>query len=181
MSLIHRISIHTRIHTLSRTLYSTPIKSIIFHPLFNPMSSSSSSVLNSWTCSKCTFINPNSQPPTCQICLAPQNQPHVSPSSSNPTWSCKACTFHNSYKNNNCQICGTRASASLLTTLETEDEIDSSVGSVFLPLQRCKRKIGQVKETGFDGSSGSGLFASVKSSKDEVIDVLGNFQFLIFF
>lgn len=185
MSLIHRI--HTHIHTLSRTLHSLPKTPISFHPLHYPpiklMSSSSSSPTSiSWTCSQCTFTNPNSHQPTCQICLTPQAQTHVSSSSSKPTWSCKSCTFHNSYKNNNCQICGTRASASLLTTLETDydDEIDPSVGSVFLPLQRCKRKIGQVKEMGLAGSNGSGLFTSVKSAKNEVA-VLGIFRFLIFF
>ncbi|WOH09167.1 hypothetical protein DCAR_0728622 [Daucus carota subsp. sativus] len=136
------------------------------------MSSSSSST--PWTCPKCTFTNPNSQQTTCQICLTPQAQPHVSPK---PTWSCKSCTFHNSYRNNNCEICGTRASASLLSDLGTEadDEIDPSVGTVFLPLQRCKRKIGRVGEMGLGDSGGSGLFASVdvKSAKNEV-DVLDN-------
>ncbi|XP_074382550.1 uncharacterized protein LOC141724336 isoform X2 [Apium graveolens] len=138
------------------------------------MSSSSSSPSSiSWTCSQCTFTNPNSHHPTCQICLTPQAQTLVSPSSSKPTWSCKSCTFHNSYKNNNCQICGTRASASLLTALETgyDDVIDPSVGSVFLPLQRCKRKIGQVKDMGLAGSSASGLFSGVnviKSAKNDV-------------
>ncbi|KAK1364803.1 Tyrosyl-DNA phosphodiesterase 2 [Heracleum sosnowskyi] len=140
------------------------------------MSSPSSSTSLSWTCSQCTFTNPNSHQPTCQICLTPQAQTQISlspSSSSKPTWSCKSCTFHNSYKNNNCQICGTRASASLLTALETgyDDDIDPSVGSVFLPLQRCKRKIREVKDMGFGGSKGSGLFASsvsVKSAKNEV-------------
>lgn len=60
----------------------------------------------------------------------------------------------------------------MLTSLETDydDAIDPSVGSVFLPLQRCKRKIGDVKQMGLGGSSASGFFAcrSVKSAKNDV-------------
>ncbi|XP_059624268.1 uncharacterized protein LOC132267196 [Cornus florida] len=103
-----------------------------------------------WTCSKCTFINPPSQKSTCQICLSSTPQPPLlassSPSSSSsspptPKWSCKACTFLNPYRNTNCEICGTRASASSLTSLEDDELDDPCVGSVFLPLQPCKRKI----------------------------------------
>ncbi|KAK3433448.1 hypothetical protein EUGRSUZ_D01342 [Eucalyptus grandis] len=107
----------------------------------------------SWSCKKCTFLNPPSQKPTCQICLSPSSPPApaASPSSSTPKWSCKACTFLNSYKNADCEICGTRASLSTMSSFEdlrdTSDSGgggggDSSVGSVFYPLQRCKRKRG---------------------------------------
>lgn len=49
----------------------------------------------------------------------------------------------NPYQNSNCGICGTRASASLISTLEeVDDGLDSCVGigNVFFPLQRCSNK-----------------------------------------
>lgn len=49
----------------------------------------------------------------------------------------------NPYHTISCDVCGTRASASGLANLETDDddELDSSVGSVFMPLLRpCNNK-----------------------------------------
>ncbi|KAI3456469.1 hypothetical protein Pfo_013132 [Paulownia fortunei] len=101
--------------------------------------------MSSWTCSKCTFINPPSQTSRCEICLSAQPQLLLSssttPSPSKPKWSCASCTFLNPYSCTICEICGTRASASLLSTLEVGDDdlyeaqLGSSVGSVFFPLR----------------------------------------------
>ncbi|KAF2304695.1 hypothetical protein GH714_037508 [Hevea brasiliensis] len=110
------------------------------------------SELMSWTCKRCTFINSPSSKPTCQICLSPASPPPSSSSSpasrqGTPKWSCKACTFLNPYKNITCEICGTRASLSSHSSLEVfndvdlDEDLDSSIGSVFLPLRTCKRKI----------------------------------------
>ncbi|XP_030456899.2 uncharacterized protein LOC115677827 [Syzygium oleosum] len=112
----------------------------------------------SWSCKKCTFLNPPSQKPTCQICLSPSSPPPSASSSSSsaPKWSCKACTFLNSYKSASCDVCGTRASLSTMSGFEdlrdtSDGGLDSSVGSVFFPLQRCKRKRGdQVAGVGED-------------------------------
>ncbi|PSR98417.1 Tyrosyl-DNA phosphodiesterase [Actinidia chinensis var. chinensis] len=135
-----------------------------------------------WTCSRCTFINPPSQKPTCQICLSPS--PSSLPSSSlssapspfsaattTPKWSCKACTFLNPYRNTNCEVCGARASAlSSISIIEDDDELDSAVGSVFLPLRACKRKnrdpIGAV-----DDCVETDDFRGVKSASKEVISL----------
>ncbi|KAL3850881.1 hypothetical protein ACJIZ3_012763 [Penstemon smallii] len=132
------------------------------------MSSSSS-----WTCSKCTFINPSFQKLRCEICLSPQSQSLIpSSSSSKPKWSCATCTFLNPYSNTICEICSTRASASLRSTLEIDyDELDqenlgSSIGSVFLPLlQTCgdthkgnaeSPDFSSVGNGNFSGNGGSG-------------------------
>ncbi|KAI3680521.1 hypothetical protein L6452_35292 [Arctium lappa] len=114
-----------------------------------PSQISPKSMSSSWTCSKCTFINPNPLTPKCQICSSKPPPPISSSSSSNEEkWPCKACTFLNPYKVSSCEICGTRNS-SFSSNLNLEDdelEMGSSiVGNVFLPLlQRCsngKRKI----------------------------------------
>lgn len=104
-----------------------------------------------WTCSKCTYLNPPSQKSRCEICLTTQPQSLLSSSSSatasassesDHKWSCSTCTFLNPYRCNICEICGTRASASLLPTLEVDDDdFDEaqlgSSGTVFLPLRGC--------------------------------------------
>ncbi|KAF7811181.1 tyrosyl-DNA phosphodiesterase 2 [Senna tora] len=107
----------------------------------------------SWSCKKCTFLNPPSQKSSCQICLSstspssPPLPPSSSSSSSPPKWSCKACTFLNPFKNSECEVCGTRCSVLSLSNFEDlnntlfDGDLDSSVGSVFLPLRPCKRKI----------------------------------------
>ncbi|XP_042943073.1 tyrosyl-DNA phosphodiesterase 2 [Carya illinoinensis] len=101
--------------------------------------------MSSWACKKCTFINPPFQKSTCQICLTSSSSSSASPSSSpsSPKWACKACTFLNPYRNTNCEVCGTRASVSRFEDLNDTDldDDESGVGSVFLPLQRCKRKL----------------------------------------
>ncbi|GMH05296.1 hypothetical protein Nepgr_007136 [Nepenthes gracilis] len=103
----------------------------------------------SWTCTRCTFVNPQSQKSTCEICLSPQlpppppQPPLTSPShslslssqvphppisssssSSPPKWSCKACTFLNPYNISNCQVCDTRASLSSLSTIDDLNILD---------------------------------------------------------
>ncbi|KAL1805493.1 hypothetical protein ACET3Z_028561 [Daucus carota] len=92
---------------------------------------------NSWSCSKCTFINPISQPPICQICLTPQNpdsHSSRSQSQSQPKWSCKLCTFLNSPGVDVCEICGARALDSLLAEAaagskrKIEDLLDKGLG-----------------------------------------------------
>ncbi|KAG8385753.1 hypothetical protein BUALT_Bualt03G0078100 [Buddleja alternifolia] len=128
--------------------------------------------MSSWACSKCTFINPPSQKSRCQICLsAPQPQSTLSSSSSppKPMWSCAACTFLNPYRSTICEICGTRASASLLSTLELDDDdLDrahlgpSSVGSVFLPLRNCSNTNKVNTESSACGGVDAGLSGELK-------------------
>ncbi|KAH6787766.1 hypothetical protein C2S52_007318 [Perilla frutescens var. hirtella] len=101
--------------------------------------------MSSWTCSKCTFINPPAQKSHCEICLSAPPQSSVLPSSPPPEskWSCAACTFLNPYCSTICEICSTRATATRLSTLEIDDDdldkaqLDFSVGSVFVPLKTC--------------------------------------------
>ncbi|PWA49291.1 endonuclease/exonuclease/phosphatase family protein [Artemisia annua] len=139
----------------------TLLKSVSFpffkYPTKTLISISPKLMASSWTCSSCTFINPNSLKPTCQICSNPKPTSQFS-SSSKPTsnlekWSCKACTFSNPYNLSSCEICGTRNSpfSSNLNLDDEELELGSKgVGNVFLPLlQKCsnsstnnKRKIG---------------------------------------
>ncbi|XP_058072378.1 uncharacterized protein LOC131221211 [Magnolia sinica] len=93
----------------------------------------SSSSASAWECSKCTYLNPPTQKSACQMCLSPLR------------WSCKACTFSNTFNNTKCEICNTRASPlyhglGLVSADDDDDDLDASIGSVFLPLQRCKRK-----------------------------------------
>ncbi|XP_015164351.1 uncharacterized protein [Solanum tuberosum] len=45
----------------------------------------------------------------------------------------------NPYHSISCEICGTRVSASGLATLETDDDLSSSVGNVFLSLRPCNK------------------------------------------
>ncbi|KAJ4975366.1 hypothetical protein NE237_000472 [Protea cynaroides] len=127
-----------------------------------------------WACSKCTFLNPPSQRSSCQICLSSASS---CPSSSSPcpsplTWSCKSCTFSNAFVNTSCEMCGTRPKPSFLSRLEdldspdSDDELGSSVGSVFLPLQPCKRKNQDTVEVG-DSFSELGDARGAKSSKQE--------------
>ncbi|KAL0305942.1 UNVERIFIED_CONTAM: Glucan endo-1,3-beta-glucosidase 1 [Sesamum radiatum] len=78
----------------------------------------------------CTFINPPLQKSHCEICLSAQPQPAIvssstttsSSPSSKPMWSCALCTFLNPYSSTICEICGNRASASMLSTLELDDD-----------------------------------------------------------
>ncbi|CAM8996355.1 unnamed protein product [Rhodiola kirilowii] len=104
--------------------------------------------MSSWTCKKCTFVNSPSSKSACNVCLSsPPSSPPASPtvaSSSPPRWSCKACTFLNPFPTTNCQICDTRkpvlSSASMKELISLDDdELDSAVGSVFMPLRACKR------------------------------------------
>ncbi|EEF43851.1 hydrolase, putative [Ricinus communis] len=135
----------------------------------------------SWTCKKCTFINSPSPKSTCQICLSP---PSPLPSSSSPPphqetpkWSCKACTFLNVYKNTSCEICGTRASLSSLSSfgdlndIGLDGDLDSSVGSVFLPLRICKRKITDSTDVVDKDSVQSDSSRGVKASNKAVYNV----------
>ncbi|KAG9439229.1 hypothetical protein H6P81_019394 [Aristolochia fimbriata] len=121
-----------------------------------------------WACSKCTYLNPPAQKFSCEVCLAPSS-PSVSAASassssaSNPSlslassqWSCKACTFINTYDSGSCEVCGTRSSAlEGLGGVGEEDELDASVGKVFLPLQSCKRKSRDNGEVSPFGNSGN--------------------------
>ncbi|KDP20734.1 hypothetical protein JCGZ_21205 [Jatropha curcas] len=142
----------------------------------------------SWTCKKCTFINSPSPKPTCQICLSPASPSLLSPSSSQQDtekWACKACTFLNSYKSTSCEICCTRQSVSSLSSFDdlndigVDDDLDSSVGSVFLPLRTCKRKIRDSDSVGlssFCGIHASNKAIDVKDGADEDRVKLGGFQ-----
>lgn len=102
-------------------------------------------LLMSWTCSKCTFINPSSQKSVCKICLSTQSSSSssssFSPSLQLPKWACKACTFLNHYDNTSCEVCANTSSASLLSALADDDDeleaLESSVGDVFFPLKGC--------------------------------------------
>lgn len=133
----------------------------------------------SWTCSRCTFINTDSQKPNCQICLSSPISSSL-PSSSQEKWSCKACTFLNPYKLSNCEVCGTRNSSfsSILSLDDEELELGSSaVGNVFLPLlQKCnssnnnnntKRKI---RDEPVEVDVDLGLSRGSKSANKEVVD-----------
>ncbi|KAL5578827.1 hypothetical protein UlMin_011269 [Ulmus minor] len=129
----------------------------------------------SWACKKCTFLNPPSQKSTCQICLSSSLSP-PSPSSSSsspsiPKWSCKACTFLNPYNNPNCEVCDTRAPVSSLSSFEDlndtgpDADLDSSVGSVFLPLKPCKKQRLSSNPVGVDEDSAPlGGFSGIKAS-----------------
>ncbi|KAF9590290.1 hypothetical protein IFM89_032298 [Coptis chinensis] len=141
----------------------------------------------SWSCTKCTNLNPPLQK-SCQICLSPSLTPSPQPlfsssspsPSSKPKWSCKACTFMNTVGTSNCEVCGTRSSASLISDFEELDsicnneELDSSIGNVFYPLQRCSNKrkslVSSVSSStstsvSSDGSGELGKFRSAKMAK----------------
>ncbi|XP_021821468.1 uncharacterized protein LOC110763043 isoform X2 [Prunus avium] len=161
---------------------------LLHRPIINPRKTCYTlTVQMSWACKKCTFVNPPtpSQKPTCQICLSPSSSsPPPSPASSSiPKWSCKACTFLNAYKNSNCEVCDTRASISSLSSFEDltdtgldSGDLDSSVGSVFLPLQRCKRKRVEDPVEVNQGSSSSNVVREVKAS-DKLTTVSGSSSF----
>ncbi|XP_044460664.1 uncharacterized protein LOC123192249 [Mangifera indica] len=144
----------------------------------SPSETTSFRTMSSWSCKKCTFLNSPSQKPTCQMCHTPSSPskiPSFSPSSSSsiPTWACKACTFLNPYNNTNCQLCNSRAPISSfddLNVIDVDADVDSSVGSVFLPLKlkpcgnkRKTRDQNQDSDCGsFDG------FSRVKALNKEV-------------
>ncbi|XP_062013532.1 uncharacterized protein LOC133729920 isoform X1 [Rosa rugosa] len=134
------------LHLLPHHITLNPIKTLITPP-----------PKMSWQCKNCTFLNPktlSSPKPTCQICLSSPPQSPSSSSSSASKWACKACTFLNPYKRSSCEVCDTRAPISSFEDLSDDngDELDDQVGSVFLPLQKCKRK--RVEE---DVGSGNGF------------------------
>ncbi|CAD5176637.1 unnamed protein product [Musa acuminata subsp. malaccensis] len=133
---------------------------LLLRQVENKMASSSSfSSSCSWTCNRCTFVNPPSQKSSCQICLSPIPIPSSLPSSSSSSvtsevfrWSCRACTFSNPADAAACEVCGTTAAlpspssasrlASLLSDLEPEPHelAHPDIGRVFLPLLRCGAK-----------------------------------------
>ncbi|KAJ6363933.1 hypothetical protein OIU76_028961 [Salix suchowensis] len=164
---------------------------VIISPLFKSSKSCNLSVhisnLMSWSCKKCTFINSPSPKPTCQICLSPPSPPPLPSSSSNqetPKWSCKACTFLNPYKNSSCEVCGTRGSVFSLSSLEDltdtsglDGDVDSSVGSVFMPLRHCKRKvIDSVDDHQEGGFRGVKSLKNVEVGGDGDSTKMGGFQ-----
>ncbi|PON82597.1 Endonuclease/exonuclease/phosphatase [Trema orientale] len=145
--------------------------------LLNPRSiSSARSVQMAWACKRCTFLNPPSQQSACQICLSSlssSSSPSPSASSSSiPKWSCKACTFLNPYNKPSCQVCDTRAPVSSLSSFEDlndtgpDSELDPSIGSVFFPLQPCKRlKSSDTVRVDPDSARLSGFQAAKASDK----------------
>ncbi|KAI3495189.1 hypothetical protein L1887_37405 [Cichorium endivia] len=142
-----------------------------------PFSISLKSMASSWTCSRCTFINTDSQKPNCQICSSSQSPPPFSSSSNQEKWSCKACTFLNVYKASSCEICGTRNSSFSSNLGLQDDELDagsSAVGNVFLPLlQRCnnpKRKTRDEPAETADDSVDLGVSRGLNSCKKKVVD-----------
>ncbi|PIN13590.1 putative Mg2+-dependent phosphodiesterase TTRAP [Handroanthus impetiginosus] len=109
-------------------------------PSIHTKTLSSLKKMSSWACSKCTFINPPTQKSHCEICLSAQQSSSTPSSPSKSKWSCTQCTFLNPYRSKICEICGGRASASLLSTLEVDDvDFDEAQlgSSVFLPLRAC--------------------------------------------
>ncbi|KAK3021720.1 hypothetical protein RJ639_046066 [Escallonia herrerae] len=73
-----------------------------------------------------------------------------------------------------CEICGTRASASFIPSLnDVDEELDSSVGSVFFPLKRCttgaKRKSSEDQGRADNDFLDSGGFRGMKSASKAVI------------
>lgn len=132
-------SYHVQLH-IQR--FSEHIKINQYYKPLQLKSMSSSST--TWSCSKCTFINPNSSQPICQICSTPQN-------TSQPiSWSCKSCTFLNRICNTICEICGTRPAFD-----------EPIVGT-------NKRKIEDLLDQGLDDAA---EFESVKSAKLDVVDL----------
>ncbi|KAK2359042.1 hypothetical protein P8452_78035 [Trifolium repens] len=103
--------------------------------------------MSSWSCQKCTFINPSSQISECQICKSSPPSASTSSPSSSPKWSCKSCTLFNSYKNSTCHLCGTRSSVLSISTfndihhIDDDDDDDSKdISTVFWPLRPCKKR-----------------------------------------
>ncbi|KAL4563035.1 hypothetical protein LXL04_027066 [Taraxacum kok-saghyz] len=154
-------------------LYKNPRK------ILTPFSFSPKSMASPWTCSRCTFINTDSQKPNCQICSSSQSPPPFSSSSSanQEKWSCKACTFLNPYNLSNCEICGTRTSSFSSNLSLADEELDvgsSAVGNVFLPLlQKCnnaKRKISDDPVEIPDDVIDLGVSRGFKSADKKVVD-----------
>ncbi|XP_012452284.1 uncharacterized protein LOC105774352 [Gossypium raimondii] len=143
---------------ISKTLNFPPFRSPIFNP--NPKTMS-------WSCTKCTFLNSPSQTAACKVCLSPP-----SPSPSSPSkWACKACTFLNLYNKSNCEICGTRSCLSSFDDLKVtnfNDEADSSVGSVFLPLKPCNKRKIREPNLGNEDCIELGGFRGIKASNKAV-------------
>lgn len=139
------------------------------NPQFQPILISSITMLksSSWSCPKCTFLNPPSQSSSCQICLTPFSHPSPSSSSSPLKWACKVCTFLNSYSRSNCEICDTRNSINFqeLDSTDPDDDLTgpSSVGSVFFPLRRCNT--GRV-----DDDVGLKETVQIQSGSDQFVD-----------
>ncbi|KAL4366633.1 hypothetical protein GQ457_05G034160 [Hibiscus cannabinus] len=140
----------------SKTLHFPPAPTTFFKP--NPK-------IMSWSCKKCTFLNPPSQTTACKICLSPSSS---SSSQSPPRWSCKACTFLNLYNNSNCEICGTRSCLSSLDDLKVNEDSDSSVGSVFLPLKPCNKRKIMEPNLGIEDCVELGGFRGIKASNKAV-------------
>ncbi|KAL6562261.1 hypothetical protein OROGR_003268 [Orobanche gracilis] len=124
--------------------------------------------MSSWTCSQCTYINQPIQTSRCEVCLSDRTQSHLSSTTSKPRWPCSSCTFLNPYDTTVCEICGTRASASILSTLEVDDdeaELGSSIGSVFLPLRNCSGSSkGNNSEYSDIGGDGAGYYGGLRGS-----------------
>ncbi|KAG8490171.1 hypothetical protein CXB51_015449 [Gossypium anomalum] len=143
---------------ISKTLNFPPFPSPNFYP--NPKTMS-------WSCTKCTFLNSPSQTAACKVCLSPP-----SPSPSSPSkWACKACTFLNLYNKSNCEICGTRSCLSSFDDLKVtnfNDEADSSVGSVFLPLKPCNKRKIREPNLGNEDCIELGGFRGIKASNKAV-------------
>lgn len=76
----------------------------------------------------------------------------------------------NPYRSTTCEICGTRASASLLSTLEVDDDdldqglLGSSIGSVFLPLKSCNSVKKGNNRNAFFGNDDAGCSGQLKDA-----------------
>ncbi|KAL5731211.1 hypothetical protein ACHQM5_003962 [Ranunculus cassubicifolius] len=150
--------------------------------------------MSSWSCSKCTYLNPQSQS-SCQICSfsSLSTTPPSPPSPSAPKWRCKACTFLNTVGLSNCDVCGTRASASLISDFEKLDSLggnqeleNEEIGSVFYPLRMKNQGKGGIfrESEGFGGLGKSILqpcsnrknnqdFGSISGASDTDVSVMG--------
>ncbi|XP_020590805.1 uncharacterized protein LOC110031762 [Phalaenopsis equestris] len=171
---------------LDRTITSFP-------PLHlrSSMSSASSSS-SSWSCPRCTFLNPASQKLSCQICLSPSaiagdvgggsfsingnRASSIGAAASPGQWPCTACTYLNPNGNACCELCGTRAapfSRFLSDELDPAElsATDPSIGSVFLPLQRCGSKRPAPLETADDSRS---LEKLARCEKEEHLGLSSN-------
>ncbi|KAF8031678.1 hypothetical protein BT93_D0789 [Corymbia citriodora subsp. variegata] len=94
----------------------------------------------SWSCKKCTFLNPLSQKPTCQICLSPSSPLPSAPSSSAvQSLHLSPLLRERQLRNLRYELPCRRCRASRIR--ETRATA-TAVGTVFFPLQRCKRKRG---------------------------------------
>ncbi|PKA58123.1 hypothetical protein AXF42_Ash019827 [Apostasia shenzhenica] len=124
-------------------------------PIEDRLAAPAMSSSSSWSCSRCTFLNPPSQKVSCQICLSPSATADAGAGASCSSsffdeaspgrWACRACTFLNPRGHAFCEVCGGGAMPSsrlLVDDLDLEElsAADPSIGSVFLPLQRCGSK-----------------------------------------